>query len=318
MSSVPATSERPFRRVAVVGLGVMGGSLCRDLSAAGGVEVRGWSPQEGEREAARAAGAVDAAPDTLEEAVAGVELVVLAAPLKATLALLPRVAREAPGAALTDVASLKGPVAAAVRAAGHAARWVGSHPMAGSQASGFGASRAGLYRGATVWLVCEDEGRRHLPSVEALWRGVGGEPSLVEAQDHDRLMALASHLPQLVANGLASVLEDRGVLPRDLGPGGRDMTRLAASSTAMWRDLLDHAPRDLPAALHELSATLRTMAAALEEGRVAEVAAVMDRTRQWKAGPTLAGGAAPQGRGRASDATDEARNGLDPATEGTG
>lgn len=295
MASSPAVHPVPYRRVAVLGLGVMGGSLLRDLGDAGTAELRGWSPEPAEGEAAAAAVDGLVAEPSWEAAVEGAELVVLAVPLSATVELLPRVASGAPGAHLTDVASLKTPVQGAARRADLADRWVGSHPMAGSEGRGFDASRAGLYRGARVWTVADPEAEEPARRVARLWRSVGAEPEGVAAAEHDRLMALASHLPQLTATALASVLLDAGVAPTELGPGGRDMTRLAASSTTMWRDLLAQAPPELPAGLRALSRALAEISGALDSGAVDEVAARMERTARWKDGSSSVSLPAPDG-----------------------
>jgi prephenate dehydrogenase len=199
---VPSPSEPPFGRVAVLGLGVMGGSLARALQElAGATDVVAWSPDPAERVDAVEAGAVDKAPGTWQEAVLGVDLVVLAAPLAACCDLLPAVAAATPEAVtLTDVASLKVPLERAAGAAGVTHRWVGCHPMAGSERSGFAASRAGLYRDARVWVAASPEAAGRVERVHDLWRAVGARPQEIDAERHDALMARASHLPQLASN----------------------------------------------------------------------------------------------------------------------
>jgi len=283
-SSVPSTAERPFGTVTVLGLGVMGGSLARALSELPGAPtVVGWSPDARERDAALAAGAVSRAPAEWRDAVADADLVVLAAPLRASCELLGPVASAAPaGATISDVASLKAPLGDAAEAAGVADRWVGAHPMAGSEESGFEASRPGLYRGALVWTAAGAAAAPRVPAVHALWKSVGAVPVAIEPEAHDRLVAKASQLPQLAANALATVLAGAGVEPGQLGPGGRDMTRLAASGAAMWRDLLDHPSPDLIAGLRALSAELERLAVLLEEGDLDALEQIMRTTREWR------------------------------------
>ncbi len=263
----------------------MGGSLARALSALEAGHVSGWSPSAGEREAALAAGAVSAAPAEWSEVVGEAELVVLAVPLNASCELVPDVLAAMPtGSTLTDVASLKAPVARAVVAAGGEARWVGSHPMTGSEESGFGASRADLYAGAKVWTVAHAAAADRVPGIEALWKDLGARPEPVDAEEHDRLMALASQLPQLVSNALASVLAGGGVSPDRLGPGGTDMTRLAASGAAMWRDILGHASPELVSALRQVSAAAADLADLLEKGELDRIEELMAATRAWSRG----------------------------------
>jgi cyclohexadieny/prephenate dehydrogenase len=276
--------ERPFASVAILGLGVMGGSLARALAELPDrPRVTGWSPEGVEREAARRAGVVHAAPESWREAVTEAELLVLATPLRASCDLLQElVATSPPKATLTDVASLKAPLMRVAAAAGAERRWVGSHPMAGSEASGFGASTSSLYRGARVWTVASPAAGERVGRVHAFWRSLGARPAEIDAEEHDRLMSLASHLPQLTANALATVMMDAGIKPEQLGPGGLDTTRLAASSADLWKDLLEHASPDLIRGLRDLSAAAARIADMLDEGDVAGVADMMRSTKAWR------------------------------------
>jgi prephenate dehydrogenase len=278
------STQKPFANVAILGLGVMGGSLARALCGLiDRPRVRGWSPEADERSAAMAAGALDEAPGTWQEAVRGADLVVLAAPLGASCAALAQVAAAAPAdATLTDVASLKAPLARAAQAAGAPHRWVGSHPMAGSEASGFGASRSGLYQDARVWTVAGTGAERRVAGVHAFWRSVGARPAEIDAGEHDRLMALASHLPQLASNALAAVLMQGGVRPEQLGPGGRDTTRLAGSSAELWKDLLGYASPDLARGLRDLAAEADRLADLLDRRDLEAIAGIMRSTRTWR------------------------------------
>jgi prephenate dehydrogenase len=277
-------SERPFASVAILGLGVMGGSLARALAELPErPRVTGWSPKGVEREAARRAGVVHEAPESWKDAIAGAELLVLATPLRASCDLLQEIVGVAhPAATLSDVASLKAPVMRAAAAAGAERRWVGSHPMAGSEASGFGASTPSLYRGARVWTVASPAAKERVQRVHSFWRALGARPAEIDAEDHDRLMSLASHLPQLASNALATVMMEAGISPDQLGPGGLDTTRLAASSADLWKDLLDHASPDLIRGLRELSAASGRIADQLDRGDVAGVADMMRSTRAWR------------------------------------
>ena len=277
----------PFGRIAIVGLGVMGGSLARALSAIDdGPAVVGWSPNEEEREAAVSAGAVIAAPSARADVLSDADLVVLAAPLRVSCDFMREVAGEAPPTAtISDVVSLKVPLTEAARAAGLVERWVGSHPMAGREASGFEASTADLFVDATVWTVADERARARIGDVHRLWEAVGAKPEHVDAREHDRMMAFVSHLPQLTANALADVLADSGIVPSQLGPGGRDMTRLGQSSPAMWRDLLAHAPPELALGLRALGEASERLADLLESGDVDSIAATMNRTARWRRTP---------------------------------
>ena len=226
-----AAVDRGFARIGIVGLGLMGGSLARGLKALGiAPHVAGFSldPEDG-RLALEATAIDELAPDP-SVAAAGRDLVVYATPLGVTLKLL----REHSGvwgeAAVTDVVSLKSPIMGMMTDLGEASRYVGSHPMAGGAASGFAASTGELFKNAPVWLVRGEGATRAADGVEQLWRALGSTPLWVDAVEHDARMTWVSHLPQLVANSLAAALANEGYTPSDLGPGGKDMTRLAASS----------------------------------------------------------------------------------------
>ncbi|MEX2467103.1 MAG: prephenate dehydrogenase/arogenate dehydrogenase family protein [Gemmatimonadota bacterium] len=277
-------AETSLRTVAVLGLGVMGGSLVRALHAnAPNTTVVGWSPAVGERDAALDLGVLAAAPSAWEEAVEEASLVVLAMPLGACLTMLPALDVVAPErATLMDVASLKVPVARAVTELGLAHRWVGAHPMAGSEGTGFARSRDDLFEEARVWLVAGPEAAGRVGAVHDLWRGLGGHPLEIGAEEHDRTMALVSHLPQLVSNALGAEMARRGVVLDVLGPGGRDMTRLAASSPDMWGDLLRHAAPELVQALRGVAATAAEVASALESGDTEAVERLMRETAAWR------------------------------------
>lgn len=276
-----------FSRVCVLGLGVMGGSLAKALSNLDRPPRRtGWSPEAREGAQALRDGAVDRVAATPEEGVADADLVVLSTPLAACAELVPRVVGAMPpGALLTDVAGLKMPLHVAVARAGALERWVGSHPMCGSADSGYGASRSDLYRGASVWMVVPTEARAAAPSVAAFWEAVGAHPEIIDVARHDALMALTSHLPQLTANALASVMEEAGVASAALGPGGRDMTRLSASSPGMWRDLLACADPALAEALRLLATRSRELADLVEARDADALAAWMEKNRTWRRTP---------------------------------
>jgi prephenate dehydrogenase len=285
-------------RIGVIGLGVMGGSLARALSGIPDREftLLGYSPDPAERDQAATAGAVDRVAESAEALVGDADLLVYATPMDVTLDLIPAHGPLwKPHAVLTDVTSLQVPTARAAAEAGAGPRWVGSHPMAGSERAGFGASTRDLYRNARVWICpgSGDPGRGAAEQVRTLWKTVGAVPEAVAAEDHDRLMIRASHLPQVLSNALAAVLRGQGVTASDLGPGGRDMTRLAASSPDMWLPLLRQSGPELAGLLREVGLTLESIAGDLDDagssdsGRTAleGLAELMETTWTWRQFP---------------------------------
>ena len=275
------------RTVAVVGLGLIGGSLVRGLARLPTPpRVIGASPDPRDREGAERQPGVVVVSDAAE-VVGEADVVVYATPMHVILDLLPEHAgsfRE--DALVTDVAGLKRPVLDAARRAGMAGRFVGSHPMAGGEAAGFEGGSPDIFLDAQVWLCADpplDPSRS--ARLEAFWRTLGARPEWADPDVHDRLMVKVSHLPQLVSNALALALEAGGVAPADLGPGGRDMTRLAASSPGVWADLIEHTAADAAKLLRELGAQAGELAARLEAGDVEAVSELMARTRSWRSGP---------------------------------
>ncbi len=281
------SSGRPC--VAVIGLGLMGGCLARDLSALG------WRVVAADRDpAALDAAIADGVVDEGFEAggVAGgvlesVDVVVLATPVPAARELLPWLASVAPaGAVLTDLGSTKRSVLAAAGEAGLAARFVGGHPMAGDHRSGWGEARTGLFAGARVWLCHAGAEPRAVQRVAMLWSAVGASPREIDAAEHDQLVTWSSHLPQLMASTLGVVLGLANVGPSELGPGGRDATRLARSDAGLWAGIvMDNADLLVPC-LEAFTAGLQDLRDRVEQGREEEVRALLEAGRAWAARPS--------------------------------
>ena len=289
--------------VTIVGLGVMGGSIAKALMRrAPRVRIFGIEP-DGES-AARAAGDGVRLRGALEECEIDAGVVVFAAPLDAVAALVRSTRATWSRAALaTDVASLKVPVVeAAERASAGGHVFVGAHPMCGSERSGYAAARADLFEGAEVWLCAHlgvagvgaplDPGEEAaggprsagaIGRARAFWRRLGGRPRLVAAAEHDRVMAWASHLPQLLASALAASLEEAAIGPDALGPGGRDMTRLAGSNPDMWAPLLEAAAAEDAGALRAVEGHLTAVRRMLERGDFRGVRDLLERGRRWTA-----------------------------------
>ena len=225
------------RLLGIVGVGLIGGSVGLAARNAGWEVVGTDDP--GVLESAVEIGAIDRV-STLEE-IRGADLVVLAAPISRVTALLSDLAPT--DALVTDVASAKGAI---VRAAeGESLRFVGGHPMAGSQLAGVANAKAGLFHGARYFLTTTprtdpDDYRE----VSGFVRELGAVPTAVDPEKHDLLMAALSHLPHLMAAALLKVASD--ISPEALsfaGPSFRDLTRVGASNPQLWSDILaENAP----------------------------------------------------------------------------
>lgn len=270
-------------RAGVIGLGLIGGSLARELHAAG-VEVLGWDADAASLSAAEADGVVRALTPDLS-ALASAQLVVVAVPVTAAPALLARLAPVlAADCVVMDVGSTKRSIARAAVRAGIADRFVGSHPMAGDHRAGWAASHTGLFRGATVHL-CPTE--QTLPAalarVRALWTALAAATQVGGAAEHDRLVAWSSHLPQLLSSALAGVLANAGVPASTLGPGGRDVTRLAASEPTMWTAIVTDNADEIGVALEALELRVREIKEAVAAGDAGVLRELLETARSWRA-----------------------------------
>lgn len=276
--------ELPFRRIALVGLGLIGGSLARALRAAHPeIELRAFTRSDADAAAAAVAGIVESA-SSAREAIAGAQLVVYATPVEATLELLgAHVQCWEENAIITDVGSLKAPVMQGASTLGIERRFVGGHPMAGAHERGFAASRGDLFESARVWLVRGEASQGSAAErVERLWHSVGSRPAWIGAEEHDTLMALASQLPQVASSLLAASIAQSGIGPDELGPGGRDTTRLAASPPDLWAPLLELNRDRLGPPLRNFREALDRLQGALERGDRAEIRNVLELGHRWR------------------------------------
>jgi prephenate dehydrogenase len=230
-------------RLAILGLGLVGGSVARALATRerGDWSVVAWTPSGRDPGEAIAAGVIDSVAASLEEAVAGADIVLLAAPPLACLDLIEVLGNMSlpPAAVVTDAASTKRAIVA--RATRVGLPFVGGHPMAGRETTGFGAAEAALFVDRP-WVICTDNrsdaNDAGSAAVERLVRAVGAVPVRMSADAHDAAVAAVSHLPLIVSAALVeSVLSDPTVNRADAlrlaSSGWRDMTRLARGDTAM-------------------------------------------------------------------------------------
>ncbi len=221
--------------VVVIGLGLIGGSIARDL-AASGVRVLGHDRDRDAVSAAMQAGIIVGELDDDLTGVDAADVVILATPVDQTPSLLAALAASSASARLiTDVGSTKRSIVDAATTLGIAPRFVGAHPLAGDHRWGWPASRCHLFQGARVYLCpTSDCDVATVKLARLLWQLLGAVPVLLDASRHDALLACSSHLPQLTATALALTLVERGVRRSHLGSGGFDMTRLAGSSPELW------------------------------------------------------------------------------------
>jgi prephenate dehydrogenase len=283
-------SDQAAPRVAVLGVGLIGGSIGLAARTRLGAEVVGFDPDAATREAALATGAADTATDSIAAACEGAEVVFCAAPV----GRLPELAAAAlaasgPDTAVTDVGSTKRDIVAALAAD---ERFIGGHPLAGAETAGVANARADLFEGAR-WYLTPTEASDGLlyDRLQRAVAGLGARPQAIEAAQHDRLMATVSGMPHAVANALvAEAAADlaSGERVPEVGPSFRDATRVAGSNPAIWADIFA-SNRDAVADSVEAVARRLTDAAALirsgDTGAIAtwHAAAGEDRRRLLEA-----------------------------------
>jgi prephenate dehydrogenase len=274
--------EDDFRSAAIVGLGLIGGSLARDL-AERGISVRGYDADPHHLRSALRDGFVAEPLDATLSGVCDADVVIVAVPVDAATDVLRRIAPYAANARLvTDVGSTKARIVALAAELGLAARFVGSHPLAGDHRSGWDASRTGLFSNARVY-ICPPPGGADVvvAHAETFWTGLGATPVVVSADDHDKQLAWSSHLPHMVSTALALALARTGVARGDLGPGGRDVTRLAGGSPDVWTAIARDNAVALDAALAGAEREIARIRGALSRDDTTELRERFAAARAW-------------------------------------
>ena len=272
-----------WRHVTVVGLGLIGGSIARALRARGlATTIVGVGRSRPALRSAVAAGTIDLATEDMGQGVTGADLVVLCAPV----GVLPGLVRAAwphlaPGALLTDVGGVKrGIVEAAEACPGRdGVLFAGSHPMAGSERSGFGASDPDLFEGRLA-LVTETSrtDARAVAAATAFWAALGSQVRVLSVEAHDRGVAMISHLVHLAAYGLVTSA-DEDALPL-VARGFADTTRVALSSETLWADIFRENRPALLDAVARYRAVLERWEGWIRAGRWESLKAELGRARE--------------------------------------
>jgi len=279
-----------IRRLSLVGLGLLGGSVAKAARAEGLADEIVAVGRDRERlEPALRDGVVDRVSTHLEEGVAGADFCLLATPVATLSALLPVVWQALPAdAVLTDVGSTKASIVGAAERLGRERplAFVGSHPMAGSEQSGYRVSRRDLFKGATVILTPTERTDSHaVKRVGAFWEALGGRLVVLDPVTHDRATAAISHLPHLVADALVDAVVRMD--PRFFevaGRGFKDTTRIAASDPMVWREIFQDNRAALTEALGAFRAALDELDQLVAGGDTAAIEQALDRIRRVREG----------------------------------
>ena len=261
-------SEGSGRTVAVVGLGLIGGSFALAMKQLG-ARVVGLSRSAETVAMAKSAGAID---DDDPRALADAELIFIAVPVCATDAAFAEVARRMnPQAVAMDGGSVKGGLSdlAKKRFGENAPRFVPCHPVAGAETSGFPAARADLFCGRDVVLCPAASAPDAADVARDAWQTIGARVSEMDADEHDRVFAVVSHLPHLLSYALVNDIDSqpaRELMLRHAASGFRDFTRIAGSHPEMWRDICLQNQTNLLSALSGYRAALDDLESAIASG----------------------------------------------------
>jgi prephenate dehydrogenase len=258
-------------RVAVLGVGLIGGSIGLAARRRLDAEVAGWDPDPANLSRAVEIGALDYAAASVADAAAGAELVFCAAPVRA-LADLAAAALEATGdeSVISDVGSTKRSLIEALAGRADASRFIGGHPLAGAETSGVANARAEMLEGARWYLTPTP--RSSGLAYDKLQRAIadlGARPQAIEPDAHDRIMATVSHLPHVLANALvgqaAAALSEASERLPEVGTSFRDTTRVAGANPTIWGDIFatnaDAVAAEIDAVIDRLSDAARLIRA---------------------------------------------------------
>jgi prephenate dehydrogenase len=279
-------TSTPAERIAVIGTGLMGTSIAMAATRVG-CEVTGWDPDP--RAATGAAERTSMRVDSsVEETVADAEIVVVCAPIPAIPELVARALAAAPDAVVTDAGSIKEHIVRTVNElAGPAGveRFVGGHPMGGSERSGPEHASASILDGI-VWVLTPDDRAQaeSLARLESWIERVGGRPARMSPARHDRLVAFVSHLPQVASTALMALAATEEADEPEillLAAGGfRDLTRLASSNPTLWGQILLANREAIAEAIELYSERLADLRNMVLEGRGNDVEETFDRAKQ--------------------------------------
>jgi len=269
--------------------GLLGGSVAKAARARGlARRVTVWARRPESRLRLREQPWCDAVADTPEQAVREASLVVLAAPVEKIIELARVIAPHlSAGAVVTDVGSVKGGLCRACAAAIPPGRhFVGSHPMAGGEKTGWENASETLFEKRVCFVTpLETADAASVGIVTRFWRDLGGEVVTMAPDRHDEVVAHISHLPQALATTLATLLSRQNPAWRDFAGGGlRDTTRIAASDATMWIEIFQQNRDEVLRALDRFQDELRGFHAALSERDWPELKARLERGKAWRDG----------------------------------
>jgi len=276
-----------LRKLSILGPGLLDGSIglaARQRKVAKRVSL--WARRPDAADQAYQLGAANEATSDLAKVVADAELVILATPIGAMKGLVEQILPHLPAdCVVTDVGSVKYPIVTALSdALAGRARFVGSHPMAGSEQSGIEAARRDLFDNAVCIVTPrEDTDKAALQLVYDFWKAIGCSVKTLAPVEHDEIVARISHLPHLVAAAVVNVVCSDGSHPLNfVGPGFKDFTRIAGGPFEMWTEICLENREEIGRALDSLIEELAKVRAAIENSDAVELRTMLKRAKHFR------------------------------------
>jgi len=284
---VDRTAKPEVSEVAVLGVGLIGGSIGLACSRCLGARVIGWDPDPDHLDRALSLGALDAAAASVAEAVAGADVIFCAAPVASLPGLVAAaIAASGPGSVVSDVGSTKRALVDAVAVSDGADRFIGGHPLAGAETAGVEGSREDLFDGARWYLTPTPVSQGVLfDRLHGVLAGIGARPQAIDAETHDREMAAISHLPHVLANALVTAASRSlpgGDRPPEVGRSFRDATRVAGANPSIWADIFASNSEAVAAEVEDVAALLGEAAHLIRTGDREAIAAWQESVRSQR------------------------------------
>lgn len=277
-----------IKRLSILGAGLLGASIMKAAKARKiAAECVAWSRSAETREVCRKSEFCDAVFESPQDAVAGADVVVVCVPVNRIVPLLrecvPAISRDA---LITDVGSTKALICdEANRVLPEWVRFVGSHPMAGSELNGIHAARADLFENHLCFIADDERSRKTDAQAQAVrfWEAAGMRTRLVDPKEHDAIVAHVSHLPHSIAAVLSATLSEKPLSWRECGAGGlRDTTRVSAGDPHVWQAILEENRNEILPALALFKNNLDMLIQALQNGDSDTVLALLSAASQWR------------------------------------
>lgn len=275
-----SNSANRIERIAVIGLGLLGGSVCKSLKQENPkIEISGYGRDINRLFRANEDGAIDRGELLERLDLKKIDFLVVATPVASSINIIKGILERddlEKETIIIDVGSVKSLIIEQVSACGKSGQFVGCHPMAGSEESGYSSSSPDLYKGASVIITpTEKNNPEDIKRVENFWKLLGAKTCIETPESHDITVAVTSHLPHIVSCCLAEVLKnflDKNTLENSIssfiGKGFNDMTRISSGSPVMWRDISMMNRRYLSQSIEEITGILDSFRELIQRKKV--------------------------------------------------